>query len=288
MNIQAKGDATSRKTEVFEGDIHKLKTKVEELAASPSGSGGPMEDNDKMLDPWADYLNKKKSGEEHNGGNGSAKEDGRALSEEDQRTLIVGGWLPDTRRAKIEEEAKTILEHDTIQPLIDAEKLVVFGPRRSFGMLRFQPRGDESPVDLKKRMWEVVSKIRGGKFALPSTQGEHGHGGKTAWASFLKTPEARRRSALCSLIRRVTMQLAGIGGDFKNDSAMSPESYGVDWGTGTIWNGELKLGSATHRKDNNRGDDFFQLPQGWVDLRAVTTHTGVERAEAMAAFQREL
>ncbi|CAE7333144.1 unnamed protein product [Symbiodinium microadriaticum] len=281
QGIQAKGDATGRRTDELEGRVTKLETQIEELASRPVAPGS-MNDGVNVGDPWADYLNQKnKQGDSVGNRRTENKEEAKGLSEEDQRTLIVGGWLPDTRRAKIEEEAKAILDREDLQNLIDADKLLVFGPRRSFGMLRFHLRQGEMMPDLKKRMWEVVSKIRGGKIVLDSTRGEHGSGGKVAWASFLKTPEARRRSALCSLTRRIAMQLASIGGEIRNEAALVPESYDVDWGTGTIWNGELKLASATHRKDNNRGDDFYVLPQGWVDLRAITSLTGVAWEEAV-------
>ena len=39
-------------------------------------------------------------------------------------------------------------------------KLVIFGPRRSFGLLRFKLRDQESPSELKARMWEVINKVR--------------------------------------------------------------------------------------------------------------------------------
>ena len=289
QGIQAKGDATSRRTEELEGKVEQLASQVQELASRPSGVVvGKEQLHDGVGDPWADYLNKKNAEDGVKGHGASSRDEGRNLSEEDQKTLIIGGWLPDTRRAKIEEEVEIVLGHEAIQPLLDTDKLVIFGPRRSFGMLRFQLRQGEQLPALKKRMWEVVLKIRGEKFILESTKGEHGLGGKTVWASFVKTPEARRRSALCSLTRRVTIQLAGLGGDKKNEAAMAPEGYDVDWGTGTIWSGELKLASATHRRDGNRGDDFFQLPQGWVDIRAITTLTNVDWAEAVAAFQREI
>ncbi|OLP85693.1 hypothetical protein AK812_SmicGene33287 [Symbiodinium microadriaticum] len=258
LGIQAKGDATARKTDDIHNELQKLQTRVDDIEKKQSTTTD---------DPWADYLNNKKGAPHDIPHKSAGKDETKGLSEEDQRTLIVGGWLPDTRRAKIEEEVKIILEEPDIKPSLDSDRLVVFGPRRSFGMLRFQVRDGESPTDVKKRMWEVIAKIRGGKYILPSTQGEHGHGGKMIWASFLKTPEARRRSALCSLVRRITIQLAGVGNHAKNEAAMVNESYDVDWGTGTIWNGELKLASATHRKDAARDEDFFQLNQGWVDLR---------------------
>ena len=284
QSVQAKGDACSRKTDQLEGEVQQLKGKVEELVDK-------IEKKDAQVhpptDPWAEYLQNKgdKRGGEAKHGQGEKV----GLSEEDQRTLIVGGWLPDTRRAKIEEEAKEVLDRDEIRDLIDTDKLVIFGPRRSFGLLRFKLREGETPQSLKQRMWDVIGKVRGGKFVLASTKGEGD--GKTMWSSFLKTPEARKRSAMCSLARRVTMHLAAIASkqaEVCNEEALNPEGYDMDWGTGTVWNGDKKIASATHRRDVNRPEDFFDLHQGWVDIRAVTELTKVAWEEAVAAFTREL
>ncbi|CAE7493615.1 unnamed protein product, partial [Symbiodinium sp. CCMP2456] len=287
--VQAKGDATARKTEELEGELVKLRTRVDEMAAKSElaeSKNGP--------DPWQDYLNHTK-GRRHPGegaGQGIQHpgEDRRhELSDEDKNSLILGGWLPDTKRAIIQNEAEAILKSETFVNLVDSTSLVVFGPRRSFGLLRFKQRDQETSVALRARMWEVITKIRHNKIALDSTRGEVGDG-KIVWASFMKTPEARKRSAMCSLARRVVMRLAAIGkkedGETFNAEALTPEGYDVDWGTGTIWHGPLKLASATHRKDADRPDDFFQLNQGWVDVRAVTSLTGVDWAEAVSAFQR--
>ncbi|CAE7798317.1 pepD [Symbiodinium sp. CCMP2456] len=293
--VQAKGDATARKTEELEGELTKLRTRVDEIAANAESTvnkNGP--------DPWQDYLNHTKGGQKGGHrlkeGNGQASqnpgEDRRhELSDEDKNSLIFGGWLPDTKRATIQNEAESILKDENFVNLVDSPSLVVFGPRRSFGLLRFKQRDQETSVALRARMWEVVTKIRQNKIILDSTRGEVGDG-KAVWASFMKTPEARKRSAMCSLVRRVVMKLAAIGkkedGETFNAEAITPEGYDVDWGTGTIWHGPLKLASATHRKDSDRPDDFFQLNQGWVDIRAVTSLTGVDWAEAASALQREL
>ncbi|CAE7353821.1 pepD, partial [Symbiodinium sp. CCMP2456] len=114
---------------------------------------------------------------------------------------------------------------------------------------------------------------------------------RNLWTSFLKTPEARKRSALCSLTRRVVIQIASNvrddAGKIRNPNAAASESFDVDWGTGTIWNGTHKIASATHRKDANRQDDFMQLRLGWVDIRAVAALTGATWADVTSAFQQE-
>ena len=67
---------------------------------------------------------------------------------------------------------------------------------------------------------------------------------------------------------------------------MTESAYEVDWGSGTVWVGEFKLGSATHRAP--RGDGVKQMGSGWVDLNAVSRATGIAYDIAIQAFEREL
>ena len=290
QQIQAKGDATSRRTDELEGKVQQLEQKLDDINKEREEQKRHQQPNLVLggHDPWGEYL--AKQGGKQGGGEqrGDASKQA-SLSEEDQRSLIVGGWLPDTKRLTIEDEARAIFENNSFENLLDGTKLVIFGPRRSFGILRFKIRENEDMAGVKARMWQVIQKVRADKHVLPSTQGENE--GKNMWASFLKTPEARKRSAMCSLTRRVVMQLASCNrnadGEVVNQNAMAPECFDIDWGTGTIWNGVLKIASATHRRDINRQDDYISLAQGWVDLRAVTTLTGASWTEASEAFARE-
>ncbi|CAE7736685.1 unnamed protein product [Symbiodinium necroappetens] len=282
MGIQAKGDATARKTEELEGEIERIKTQIVGLQTEGQNQG--KGESEGKADPWAEYLRKGEQGQPKPVP--SRVDKLTTLSEEDQRSLIVGGWLADTRRLTIESEARDILEQPAFAPLVDTTKLTIFGPRRSFGILRFNCRDNETAQEVKKRMWEVVNKIREMKISLPSTVGEQSEG-KRVWASFLKTPEARKRSAMCSLTRRVVMQLARESrtetGEAINPNALEVTNYDVDWATGTIWHGDLKVASATHRKNHSRSDDYVQVNQGWVDIRAVTAITGAAWKEAAVA-----
>ena len=155
------------------------------------------------LDPWGAYLRKNRRWPPPVGPPGMSSagmpsagipsglpsapsnETSDQLSEEDRRTLIIGGWLQDTRRATIEEESAKLLQHGEIKPLIDAEKLAVYGPRRSVGMLKFVQRPGEHGDDIKSRMWKVVKKVAELKMQVESSKamGED----RTMWAAFVKT-----------------------------------------------------------------------------------------------------
>ena len=80
---------------------------------------------------------------------------GDTLTEDERRTLVVGGWLQDTRRSTIEEEAGVIFQTAEFKDILDADKLTIYGPRRSVGMLKFVQRDGESENDMRNRMWQL-------------------------------------------------------------------------------------------------------------------------------------
>ena len=141
---------------------------------------------------------------------------------------------------------------------------------------------------MRNRMWETVKAIANLKHILESTKEGHDH--RTLWASFVKTKSARAKSALVSMVRRVSITLAL---DAKNDQGgipcianTLPTAYDCDWNLGTIWCGALKLASATHKQP--REGEHVLMSGGWVSLTAVTTTTGCSIEEAKLAFEREL
>ncbi|CAE7504773.1 pepD [Symbiodinium sp. CCMP2592] len=278
--VKAKGDATARKAEDLETKLEGLTSKIEELGIKNQATGDGS-------DPWGEYLARRKEGQP---GRSEGGEERKSLSEEDQRSLILGGWLADTKRSIIESEAQQILDMPALANFVDTNRVVVFGPRKSFGILRFKIRDGETAAGVKARMWEVVNHVRQNKQTLSSTTGL-GDEGRPMWASFLKTPEARKKSAMCSMTRRVAMRLAaGVKtkeGAYYNEDATTVAGYDVDWSTGTVWSGTHKLASASHRKDISRNDDYQALKLGWVDIRAVVAVTGCDWSEAHEAFQHE-
>ena len=111
-------------------------------------------------DPWGEFLRRKQSNVNAENGVNSSKNDppdrGDTLTEDEKRTLVVGGWLQDTNRSVIEEEAAIIFNHEEMKALIDVDRLAVYGPRRSVGMLKFVVRDGETYNNIRNRMWEVV------------------------------------------------------------------------------------------------------------------------------------
>ena len=212
-------------------EVANLKVQIEGVNAKMnevhSGKGEVNAEAGGAGDPWGDYLRRQRAGGDitgtsksaapntsGQGGLGGELASSDQLSEEDRRTLIVGGWLQDTRRVTIEEEVAPLLSHPDIKPLLDAERLAIYGPRRSVGMLKFQVRSDEGrPEDLRARMWKVVRKISELKMPVESARamGED----RTMWASFVKTKAARTRSSHISMVRRIVM---GLASDAKNES----------------------------------------------------------------------
>ncbi|CAE7274757.1 unnamed protein product [Symbiodinium sp. CCMP2592] len=254
------------------------------------GNGGPPSD------PWAEYQAKRGQGSgppvpPPGGGRGDAVgglQGREELSEDDKRTLIVGGWNQDSRRQTIIEEASSFLARDGVKDDVDQSDLTVWGPRRSFGVLKFKERAGEGMREVRDRMWRVIQNLRATPCRLPSTAGADGVQ-KSMWAAFTKTKEARRRGAHASMLRRVTATLARdarLNKDAHNPAAVEDGAFDMDWNSGSVWLGEHKLGSSAHRTP--RGESIKLLTSGWVDVMAVASASGVTFDSALAAVEREL
>ena len=251
-----------------------------QIAAAPGGT----------VDPWGEYLKKRQVHDKPDGGDQKDQRDrGDMLTEDEKKTLVLGGWLQDTKRAVIEEESAVILQMEEVKTLIDVDKLAVYGPRRSVGMLKFVVREGETMNDVKNRMWEFVKLVSRLKVQLASTR--TGNECRTLWASFVKTKTARTMSSHVSMVRRVTMGLAadvlasnvsGIAGIVADQQS----AYDCDWSLGTIWLGVNKLASSTHRVPKD--DEHVLMSGGWVSLTAVARAAGCSTEEAKQAFEKEL
>ena len=295
---------TERKQADSVSRIDKMEKDIAELRAgglvAKDGSVKPM-----PSDPWMAYRAQNgplspKTGVANTGGPGVApvpdgttggREPGGRdeLSDEDRRTLVLGGWLQDSKRQVILDEGGAFLRRDDIKPFVDVQELTVYGPRRSFGLLRFKPRAAEEPKDVRDRMWKVIQCLRAQPHRLTSTVQGGSEMGRPMWAQFVKTREARRRSAHGSLLRRVCLGLvkdAIHNQEAHNPGAVEEGAYDVDWGSGTVWLSEWKIGSSTHRPPT--GDDVKLLSTGWVDIGAVSKALGVTWDLALQAFQREI
>ena len=292
-------EQTARHLDELTEEVKNMKVQWEDLQSKPPGNfalqrGAPSPALAGPSDPWSAYLRHR--GEVPAAQNSAPvpravtdpSDRGDALTEEEKRTLVIGGWARDTRRAVIEEEFSVVLAQEAIKSLTDAEKLLVYGPRRSVGMLRFTLREGEAFNDMRNRMWETVKAIANMKHVLASTKelGEQ----RTLWASFVKTKTARAKSSLVSMVRRVTIALAL---DAKNEQGgipclahTQPTAYDCDWNLGTIWCGSHKLASATHKQPKD--GDCVLVSGGWVSLTAVSSTAGCSLDEAKLAFEREL
>ena len=270
-------------------------TKIEKDLAALKEMKDVQPPKGENMDPWQAYRAKHgaippKGSLNHNpaaAGGDPREAPGRdELSEEDKRTLVLGGWAQDTKRQTIQEEAGVFIRREDVKDLLDVSELTVYGPRRSFGLLRFQVRTGESPGDVRNRMWQVIQALR----ATPHKLQSAAVGGKPMWAQFTKTREARRRSAHGSMLRRVCLTVvkdAAQNQESHNVMAVEEGAYDVDWNSGTVWLGEWKLGSAVHRQPANN-EDVRLLGTGWVDLGATSRALGVAWDLVHGAFEREL
>ncbi|CAE7832190.1 pol [Symbiodinium sp. CCMP2592] len=251
-------EASDKKVDLLVEDVKNLKVQLQSVKTGPVLP-------EEAKDPWGEYIRQQQGrapwvppAQRLGGANPSAganplpmdqegmKGDNDVLSEEDKRTLIVGGWSQDTRRMVIEEESRSLLEHPEIKPLLDVDKIAVYGPRRSVGMVKFTLRdGEKSFEEVKKRMWQVVRIAAQLKLETPVITYQHG--------------------------AKVTIELASDskdeGGGVLNEMHVQQSAYDMDWSAGTIWCGLHKLGSATHRKPKDA--ETVLMSGGWVNLDAV-------------------
>ena len=193
--------------------------------------------------------------------------------------------MQDTQREIIETEAANLML-DPIKQFLDVDKVNVFGPRKSFEVIRFKERDGENYLHVKERMWGVIKAVNAMKYMWPSAANTSQ---KPAWTSFLKSRSARQRSVHASMLRRVAIDLAGDAktaeGTPKCPEALVGENYDVDWAAGTIWRQQWKLGSATHRQPKG---DVKAMSGGWLDVNALSSAAGASSSEVIAALEREL
>ena len=145
---------TERKQADSASRIDRMEKDIAEMkAGGQSSRDGPP--RPVPSDPWMAYrsqhgpLPPKTGGAGSAGGGGGAVPEGalggrdpgggrEELSEEDRRTLVFGGWLQDSKRQTILEEGGAFLRREDVASLVDSSELIVYGPRRSFGLLRFK------------------------------------------------------------------------------------------------------------------------------------------------------
>ncbi|CAE7915720.1 pol [Symbiodinium necroappetens] len=275
-------------------DVKNMKVRLDAMEKSGRNLAAPPVTAAGNPDPWGEFLRRRDLGHASEGakaaggasGSGDVPDKGDLLTEDEKKTLVLGGWLQDTRRSTIEEESAFLFELPEVKNIVDAEKLLVYGPRRSVGVLKFKIRDGETEKEMRERMWQVIRVLAQAKHILPSTRTAGDD--RSLWASFVKTKNARLRSTHVSMIRRVTMSLAkdahhASGGRQGNGLNLQTTAYDCDWNLGTIWCGALKLGSSTHRVPKE--EETVVMTGGWVSITAVARTALCSTEEAKRAFE---
>ncbi|CAE7865745.1 unnamed protein product, partial [Symbiodinium necroappetens] len=248
-------------------DVKNMKVRLDAMEKSGRNLTAPPATAAGNPDPWGEFLRRRDLGHASEGakaaggasGSGDVPDKGDLLTEDEKKTLVLGGWLQDTRRSTIEEESAFLFELPEVKDIVDAEKLLVYGPRRSVGMLKFKIREGETEREMRERMWQVIRVLAQAKHILPSTRTAGDD--RSLWASFVKTKNARLRSSHVSMIRRVTMSLAkdahhASGGRHGNGLNLQTTAYDCDWNLG-----------------------------GWVSITAVARTALCSTEEAKRAFE---
>ncbi|CAE7512113.1 unnamed protein product [Symbiodinium sp. KB8] len=179
-------DQTNRNMDELTEEVKNMKVQLENVSTNkgilPAAAPGPSTTSLRATtanDPWGDYLRGRAaaSGSKDEGSgvtlaaNAGKDRTGDGLSEEDKRTLVIGGWLRDTKKQVIEEEFAKAIDNEEVKKFLDTTTLAIYGPRRSVGMLKFEARPGESNAEMKERMWGVIKFFASLKLVLPSTAG---------------------------------------------------------------------------------------------------------------------
>ena len=144
----------------------------------------------------------------------------------DRRTIVVGGWPRDTKTPKILEAMDKLVRDLDLRPMVDRDAFVT-GPRRSYCMISFQPRPQETKEDCKERMYRVINKIMAAKVKVP-------HQARPLWASVAKSASERQRTGHCGLVRAIVRYF----------SAEKLEDLDCEYNKGSCWIYERKVSCA--------------------------------------------
>ena len=192
--------------------------------------------------------------------------------EVDWNRLIIGGWHLDTRREKVEAEAKDLLRTLGIQESV--KEVIVYGRRASACHVLLEP---QPAATAKNRLGAWISQHKD-KHLIPSS-------GQPAWL----TPH---KSAHKRLKNRATKHAASLLESTL--SQHSPEQTDIDWNKQILWHKDLRvlafskadllaptniIHEATYT-DPRSGDELIF----YIDLTRVAKITGKE----VPALQAEL
>ena len=195
---------------------------------------------------------------EKNSGAGSTAGSTAAPSEEGRKpALVIGGWDPDQDARATKEAAEDILR--SVEAPIRIENMFVPGVRRGYAILSIDERGGETFEERRKRVQEVITKVRDANLHL----GVRADGApRRLWIAMSQPPDRRRRARLAAKVKRLYLTLGG-------DKA----KLEVEFNTGSAWIDGRKVCSATVGKPPT----CEEAGPGWVDLNAIASGAKVTR-----------
>ena len=135
---------------------------------------------------------------------------------------------------------------------VDVDDMFVPGVRRGFAILPYGVRDGESAVLMRQRIQGAMAKIKDSNYTPPGRT-------RPVWMAYSRSPAERRRSALAGKVKRLVLQLQGDGG------AQGP-GLEVEWGSGTVWLGGLRVTSAASTPPQHADS---VATGGWIDLAGI-------------------
>ena len=168
--------------------------------------------------------------------------------------IVVGGWDNDQ---SAEETLELVKKHLTeLQCDLDLGDAFVPGLRRGFAIVPIGPRRDEAIFDYRRRIREVLQRVREAKIVTGARpQGGERH----LWAAMSESPERRRRAQFAGKVKRLILEESGDRSKLK-----------VEFGTGNVWYSKVRIASAVLMAP----DEADKAGVGWLSLPTLARQLG--------------
>ena len=249
--------------EKLELQVQGLTQKVQEILHQRSSSAPPLTKHEPSpMHPRASTLSPSRPRPNHSNSLQSAD------PEADWNRLVIGGWHTDTRREKIEHEARQLLQTFGIADAVT--DVIVYGRRASACHILLRPLPSQ---DARRRLTECQTQHKD-KHIIPSS-------GKTAWM----TPH---KSAHKRLKNRATKYAVNILEPLLDNTGK--ETLDIDWNKQIIWVRDLRVVAFSKTDlmmppDNQAHQANYQDPRHqdvlpfFFDLYRLAKATGKEIPE---------
>ena len=195
------------------------------------------------------------------------------MDERHLTTLVFGGFPRDSKRAVVVQTVQTLLGTLGLEKDVDTECFTT-GPRRSFCLLPFSLRKNETMLELRARMRKVMLAVQLKKLPIEGT-------GSKLWCVFSKPRDAREKSGHCGAVRAAVYY-------FNRDRI---DDIDADYTTGTCWIGNTMLSSAVSQipdESHKVHTVTSKACKPWIDLTALAGELQSDLTEVEEFFTKSV